>query len=413
MANSPSTIPTTQDDANSATGMRAVVIIGGLVSAFFLLPTVPWAWVIIGAILVPWVWIVTGHNRKAMMSASGCESKEEWNAFVNKLPTKKELKKQSSHLAAVPGTALAAIHHAEQRPVSAKPSRQSSKQPGQPRMYIPGPRSELQYPEYKVLAGTYANYEVVGEAFREQSVISALGGLTPETEKTLENVITHLIPEPENPFGKGHAVMVWMNGHHVGYLSNEDASRYFGPLNRIVRAGYLPTTTGRLWGVSRRNYDGELRHHLYARFAIHEPDQLFPSNDPPEGGYSLLPWGPAIQVTKESEHLAELTKHLHGPESYAIATLRSATRTLKSGAVREYITVHLDAEKIGELSAVSSEKILPVVKHLNGLGYETAAWSRVKGTPLAVEVSLYVLKAHEIPPEWFSSIPVTVPSLSH
>lgn len=302
---------------------------------------------------------------------------------------------------------MAAVAHAEgsraqRRPLQREPAKEAFRSAHRP---------EHQFPPYQVLGPGYANYEVVGESFREQQVIAALGGLVPDVEKTVEDAITHLIPEPENPHGYGNAVMVWINGQHVGYLSNEDARRYRPILDTIVAAGYLPTTTGRIWGVTRIDWEGKPKHHLYARVALNEPDLLLPTNNPPSSPYSLMPWGPAIQVTKESDHLPELIEHLHGPDSYAIAVLKEASRVLKNGTVREYVTVHLGGDEIGELTPTMSEKILPTVRHLSDLGFAAAAWARVKGSVLAVEVTLQVAKAHELPEAWLSEIPVTVPSL--
>ncbi|MBK0420393.1 hypothetical protein JD276_15295 [Leucobacter sp. CSA1] len=378
-----------------------------MLSAFVLLPTLPYLWVIVGAILVPIVWVKTGRTRKAMMAAAGCTTKEEWNAFVNALPTKKQLKAMQQNTGYRPGSALAAVAHADGRPAaSPAPQRRTAST-----TFISPPRPELRYPKYSLLSPKHANIEVVGEAYREKSVIAALGGLTPEVEKTVEDAITFLIHEPENPYGEGHAVMVWMNGHHVGYLASEDAAKYMPYIKRITDAGYLPTTTGRIWGVSRHDWQGNLKHHLYARVALNDADQLTPTNDPPAGDYSFLPWGNAIQVTKEADHLAELTEHLHGPDSYAIATLRETSRTLKNGTVREYVTVYMSGDEIGELTPNMSEKVLPTIRHLHDLGYEAAAWARVRGSALAIEVTLHVAKAHEVPDSWLAEIPVTVPAL--
>lgn len=400
-------VPKTQDDANAPSGWRILVVVGGVLSAFVLLPTLPYLWVIVGAILVPIVWVKTGRTRKAMMAAANCSSKEEWNAFVNTLPTKKQLKTSHHNTGYHQGSALAAVAYAEENPAPSRAQRRTTST-----SFTSPPRPELRYPKYPMLAPKYATLEVVGEAYREKSVIAALGGLTPGVERTVEDAVTFLIHEPENPYGAGHAVMVWMNGHHVGYLASEEAARYMPYIKRISDAGYLPTTAGRIWGVSRYDWEGKLKHHLYARVALNDPEQLTPTNNPPTNDYSFLPWGNAIQVTKESDHLAELTEHLQGSDSYAIATLREASRTLKNGNVREYVTVHLDGDEIGELTPNMSEKMLPSIRHLHDLGYEAAAWARVKGSSLAIEVTLQVAKAHEVPESWLADIPVTVPSLN-
>lgn len=394
--------PPTKDAANAPLGLRGLVVFGGLLSAIFLLPTVPWLWLGCGAVLVPIVWIKSGKKIKAMMTASGCTTKAEWKAFVATLPTEKELKKL--HIAHQTGSIRTLVQPSTPATTTYTQSHRNA---------APKPkRYELNLPQYKLLAGSFANYEVVGEHYREKAVIRALGGLVLDVEKTVDDVDTHLIPEPENPYGDGHAVMVWMNGEHVGYLEKTESARFFPVLDKIVQAGYLPTTTGRLWGVQRTNYDGSKNNHLYARVALNEPELLVPTNEPPAENYSMLPWGTAIQVTKESDHLPELLEHLHGPDSYAYATLHQSSRTLKNGSVREYVTVCIDGAEIGELTPLMSEKIIPTVRHLNEIELVATTWARVKGSPLAIEVTLQITKAHEIPHDWFTEVPVTVPALS-
>lgn len=406
MANSVG-IPTTQDEASSYTIGRGLVILGGIVSSFVLLPTVPYVWVAIGAILVPIVWIKTGRTKSAKMIASGCTTKSEWTAFVASLPKNDKAK-------------LAARAEQQRYADNAEASKQLSRQQAESsRLAAVEQRTRAQIserPKYPLrFANRSANIEVVGEAYYEASVIAALGGLRLDEEKTVDDVETFLIPEPDNPYGAGQAVMVWMNGYHVGYLSSEDAARFNPVLARIFLAGYIPETIGRIWGVTRQDYGAAsgVRHHLYARVALSGPEQLLPTNDPPKENYSLLPHGSAIQVSKEADYMAELTEHLHGPDSYAIATLQLTSRMLKNGTTRENVTVYIDGDQIGELTPATSEKLAPAIRHLDDCGYATATWARVKGSPVAIEVTLYAAKAHEIPVEWFSSLPVTVPTLGN
>lgn len=377
--------PQTQDEANLPYGYRLLVIIGGFLGLFAIAPQSFAAWILTGIVLVPLTWIKTGKRIKQMMLLSGCSTKQEWKTYVATLPKNKK----------------ANIQKAQKPPRSTRVNNATT---------APTFPAALNMPPYRLaVPDSFANFDVVGEAWREESVLMALGGLAIEEEKTVEDIVTFLVPEPTNPYDR-NAVMVWMNGYHVGYLDKDNAKTFQPVLNKIVAAGYCPSTSGRLWGAARVN-GGQLRYHLYARVALTDPARLVPSNNPPRVPYSLIPWGAGVQVTKESDHLAELYEHLNGADSLAIATLHPAQHTLKSGIVRTYVDVRISNAKVGQLTPAMSEKFLPTIQHLNNLQLEAAVWARVKGSALAIEVVLQALKAHEIPAEWLSQIPLTTPVL--
>lgn len=392
-------IPQTKEEARSYQGPRYLVIIGGLLGLVTLFPTHPWHWLGIGAVLVPWVFIQTEISHRKMKKAVGMETKEEWRAYVDTLPSAKQIKERQTRTTRHSQTqAKSIVQHAAPQQLATYAA--------------PTNPPELSLPPYRLIgAGKYANYEVVGEAYRPKQLSHALGGVQVDVEKILEDVPSFLIPEPQNPHDRC-AVMVWMNGYHVGYLERADAKRFQPILKRIIDTGHLPETTGRLWGVARRSWDGtDIREHYAARVALNEPELLLPSNDPPRVPYSLLPWGGAIQVTKEADFLPELTEHLQGPESYAIATLELQVRMLRNGNEREFLTVHIDGDQIGELTPLSSERLIPLVKHLRDQDLATAVWALVKGSPVAIEVTLRTPKAHEIDHAWFDNLPLTTPAI--
>ena len=380
-------VPVTQADANAPLGSRSLVLLGGIVSIPLLFSPFWYIWIVIGVILVPIVFVRSAKQLAAMREAAGCATKEDWKSFVLGLPENQK--------------ALdAAAEQQRQREAAEAAARIAAIQ-----------KEALSRPHYELTEmSAHPNVEVVGEFFREEACEAVLGGMPLNVERERQ-LPAHLIPEVGNVHD-ANAVMIWMDGHHVGYLSREDAVTYRSTLSEISDAGYLPTTAGSLWGVTRRQRDGDLRKHIYARVALGATTELrIPTNDPPRTPYSLLPWGTALQVTKEDDHLAELTEHLHGPESLAIATLHPASRTLKNGSARDFLEVRIDGDPIGELTPGSSAKLAPAVTHLRDLGYETAVWAKVKGSPLAIEVVVQAARAHEIESTWFSSLPHTIPAL--
>lgn len=401
-------VPQTYDEATSYLGWRALVIFGGILGLIFLAPTSFLAWFLIGLVLVPLVWILTGRRKRAMMRASGSTSPEEWKAFLKTLP-KRGKSATTTHAAQVgPATRRGPAFHSPQTK-SPRSTAKSSRTAIAPKKTPSNRPPTLDFPEYPlIVSSSYANYEVVGESWREKDVIKALGGLSVGQERTIEDVVTYLVPEPDNPHDP-HAVMVWMNGKHVGYLSKEDAKRFAPVLQRVTSQGLLPTTSGRLWGSAQPGYDGKqkTRYHLYARVALNEPAQLVPTNNPPSAPYSILPWGPAVQVTKEDQYLPELTEHLKGEESFAFATIEANEKLQKNGAVKRYVSVLIGGEVIGELTPMMSEKFLPTIDHLSAQGLKAATIAKVKGSLLAIEVTLQASKAHELPNTWLHGPPVT------
>lgn len=57
-----------------------------------------------------------------------------------------------------------------------------------------------------------------------------------------------LVPEPRNPYWRGHAVRVDVNGSKVGYLPSDEAARYRPVLDKLWRRqGALGTCRGSSW----------------------------------------------------------------------------------------------------------------------------------------------------------------------
>ncbi|MGP5146636.1 HIRAN domain-containing protein, partial [Corynebacterium variabile] len=200
-----------------------------------------------------------------------------------------------------------------------------------------------------------------------------------------------LIPEPDNPHSEHRrALSIRWNGQVIGYLPESDCAEY-QQIRRIVASEFTPTVRARLW-----YYTGDDRTNRYwLSLNLRAPEQLVPLNDPPVEGWTLLPDGSTVQVTKEADHLDVLLDHV--PPSGAgqlLVTLHqftAGTRTHWEG-----IEVRLDGERIGELTKATSAKFLAAVQHFDAIGLTTVARATIKGSALSAEVTLQAAKAHEL-----------------
>lgn len=268
-------------------------------------------------------------------------------------------------------------------------------------------------PRVSILGAPHsATADIEGEFARIPAIVRAIGRRPKvDQEIVLEDLIAELHPEPTNPYDP-HAVMVVINGQHVGYLGREDAREYQPALLTAITAGFAPATRARLWMVARRDYKNPraTKYHANVRVALGPAHLLFPLNDPPAMPHSILPWGSGLQVTGEENHQEVLTTY-ETPKGDAVVI--GTFHVISAGtqrAPKELIEVRVDGERVGQLTSATSQHFIPTVQHLNAQGLATAAWMRVKGSPISKQVVIQATKAHELPSEWFVA-PVTVPRI--
>lgn len=258
----------------------------------------------------------------------------------------------------------------------------------------------------------YPWMEVEGE-FARMRAIHMVIGRAPRLDEEIEltELAAEFRPEPTNPYDR-NAVMVIINGWHVGYLPREEAARYHAPLARLAAADVVPVATARLWATTRRDYSGgDTKSHARITLALGAPERLAPLNNPPAAPYSLIPWGSGLQVTGEEHHLAELSDFITPDgDGIAIGTIHRLELPAPKGATKEVAEVRLDGERIGQMTPASSTHFLPTIKHLEDQGRVAAVWVRVKGSTVAAQAVLQATKAHELPHDWFGSA-VTLPVL--
>lgn len=253
-------------------------------------------------------------------------------------------------------------------------------------------------------AGGYPNTAVAGEFARMDSIHKAIGR-KPKREEEIEraDLIASLVPEPTNPHDT-NAVMVQINGQHVGYLEKEVAARYVSVIRDVWNSGHVATTGARIWASARESWDSSRKLKYVARvsIALNEPHLVLPMNEPPGGAYSILPWGPALQLTGEEQHQDVLSEYITDVgDGIALGTLA----VIEGGTARApkmLIEIRLDGERVGQLTPASSQHFIPTARHLESQGQQAAAWIRVKGSAIAAQATIQAAKAHELPADWFA-----------
>lgn len=249
-------------------------------------------------------------------------------------------------------------------------------------------------PHYPIATlGPVERLEVKGGYYRRPRLQAMFA-----TEQARDNQEFHvdvtLVPEPDNPYSAlGTAVSVRYKDRVIGYLPDGESARY-AQLRRIAASGYDAATQMRVW--TNKNRDSQ--RDFWLSLELPQPDYLLPLNDPPVDGFVVLPIGTKVQVTKESDHADYLTDFVppSGKGQILVSLHRFETGKTKTW---EAIEIRLDGERIGELSKVSSEKFLPIVRHFDDVGLLTMARATIEGSSIAAEVTLYAAKAFEVDEE--------------
>lgn len=263
--------------------------------------------------------------------------------------------------------------------------------------------------------GEWPQVDVVGESHYRESLRSLFPAKLPAAGGSLSiDTTAILLPEPTNKHDP-NAVMVLVQGKQVGYLAREDAARYVPVLNQLIRANVRPETSCNIWGHEYENYAGTDRRgrNVYktefsagVRVVLEEPHLCLPSNEPPMVPYVMLPYGAAVQVTGEENHLGAISPVLR-PEgqSWAYVTLHPVTEQL-ARSTREVLEIRIDDSRIGQLTPKMSGDFLPAVRLLESLGYQATAQALVTGNRLKAEVTVYAERAHQLSADWPNVQPV-------
>lgn len=245
--------------------------------------------------------------------------------------------------------------------------------------------------------------EIVGEAHYPEAFRRVMGqrsgfGTYKGVETRMDAV---LVPDPSNPYGRGRAVAVYVDGQHVGHLGQDDADRYFPVLSPMRANGRLLRAPARVWA-------SDMGSTVNARVTLTLPDPsgLHPSNALPSSPFVVIPPGRVIQVTKEDEHMDMLSHYVlrgAGEVNHVAVTLRSINE-IRPRSSYEAVQVELDGKRVGVLSKVQSAKLLPLVKHIEERDLVPVARAVITGTRLKAEVVLRCAAADTVDDDWLDCL---------
>ncbi|WP_146750759.1 MULTISPECIES: hypothetical protein [unclassified Actinomyces] len=247
--------------------------------------------------------------------------------------------------------------------------------------------------------------EVVGEHYRQRAFVRLLGRKPGFDQYGGVEVYGEgiLVPDPNNPYGGDGAVAVYFGGEHVGYLAREDADRYFPTLESMHGNGVLVRVRARVW-ASRPSAGGDVNARV--TLVVPEPAGMFPSNDFPDAPYAVIPTGRRIQVTKEEEHMDVLAGYVRrgvNVDNHVAASLRSINE-IRPRSSYECVQVEIDGQRVGVLTKGQSDKLLPLVRHIEQRGYVPIVRAVVKGTKLKADVVLNTADAETIDEDWLDDL---------
>lgn len=256
--------------------------------------------------------------------------------------------------------------------------------------------------------GSWPQIDVVGESHHESEIRSLFPASLPSEGGHSVETTAILVPEPKNQFDT-NAVAVHVEGKHVGYLAREDSAKYAPMLSALIGQGLQPQVGCSIWGYEYEDYAGTDRRgrdvykkgfRASVRVVLDEPHLCVPSNTPPRVPHVVLPYGNAVQVSGEENHLDAIRPVL-GPEGqrWVYVTLHPITEQLTRSS-RNVLEVRIDGNRIGQLTPKMSAEFLPAVRLLEDLGYQATAKALVTGNRLKAEVAIHAQRAHQLKADW-------------
>lgn len=231
--------------------------------------------------------------------------------------------------------------------------------------------------------------EVAGEWYRAENLRALFARHSKVSDSGAEiRLPALLVPDPTNPHDD-HAVAVFVDGLHVGYMERADARKY----HRHIAA--LP---GGELVVAARQWLRVSADDTWARvtLSIPTPDQLACPN--PFGTDCVsLPPGSTVQVTKEEDYMEHLVAILdrYGSDSVVAASLRSVTEQRPRSTV-ELVAVDIDGQQVGVLSPTQTANFLPLVRRAEAEGRQVFCRASLRGNSLKADVALHARKAQEL-----------------
>ncbi|WP_454561296.1 hypothetical protein [Mycobacterium haemophilum] len=260
---------------------------------------------------------------------------------------------------------------------------------------------------YRLWSRSWCDYQVAVEKSFEAAIRSLYPkDWTGEGQEIALDV--ELVAEPDGPRGKW-AISVRAEGRTIGYINEGDAPAWAGVIRRIIASGFIPITSGRIWGSEYDGWDG-IEFNANVRIALGRPSEALPGNEPPAAPFTMLPRSSIVQVTKEAEHADAVLKFVpRGGYGVLFVTLHEYVPS--QGRAKPYVEVRINDVRIGQLTPQTSQRFLPMIKHLERRGLITACWGDITGSAVAAEVRIDGVKANEATTELLDGPPVIVPAL--
>jgi len=248
--------------------------------------------------------------------------------------------------------------------------------------------------------------EVVGESFHDSSFAWLWSMMSEVGDGSREKYCkAWLSDDSANPYDR-NAVAIWVEGLHVGYLDRLSAAQYSPIVKSLGETGTCLEVKARVWARNRN--DGKFS----ARVSVWLPpvgSAILPENGMPDDAHVVLPIGSKIAVTKESEHMDVLRKFARAGDPVSVAASLHVIKEVRPRSVIDAVEVRINGERVGILSPVMSDKLLPLVQYVEARGMIPIARAEVTGSQLAAEVVLFVVRADEVDDAWLKSLGPTKP----
>ena len=270
--------------------------------------------------------------------------------------------------------------------------------------------------EYPLPTGTSHDLDLVGEYYRRDLILRIIGGGPIDDEPKRASFQVELVPEPDNPHSpKGDAISARVDGRVIGYLSSSDAAKWSPVVHRITASGATVVTPGNVFAYNREKWVGNGKYktevELNVRIGLPEPEMIIPLNLNSLSSVSVLPWGSALQVTKEEDHFDHLFEYVPaGGEGIVVLTMHRLEQALKNGTVKELVEVRLDGERVGQLTSATSQHYLATIRHAEDMGKELGVWAKLRGSSVAAELVIQGARATDLSDTWLSAMP-TLPEI--
>lgn len=253
----------------------------------------------------------------------------------------------------------------------------------------------------------YAPDLVVGTSYYKKNHRALIRNLRLNVEEYQRTeIVVELIPEPDNPYSPTRqAISVRWNNKVLGHIKESEVGNY-QQIKRLVASGYTPVCKATYTAYEHEKWDDydylnsdsyRPKKELVTNIELYLDDfnYLVPLNDPPMEGWTLLPIGTSLQVTKENEHYDHLLDYV--PES-GEGLLLVSLHIIEGGVKTKFeqVEVRLDGEPIGVLTKQSSARFVDAIKHFDAMGLTTVVYGKIKGSSLAAEVTIHALRSNEL-----------------